>query len=329
MRIQHAITLITLASTLITGCNNPGTQSTSITIDGSSTVFPITEAIAEEFQKQNPTIRVSVGTSGTGGGFKKFAHREIHIADASRPIKPEEATEAAKNGIEFIEIPIAYDGISIVVNPRNTWATYLTTQELKQIWQPASTINNWKQIRNTFPDKPLKLYGAGTDSGTFDYFTEAIVGKARASRPDYTASEDDNTLVQGVAGDEGALGYFGYAYYEANKDKVKLLAIDNGKGPVLPSPQTINDGSYQPLSRPVFLYIRKDAAELPHVQQFIRFYLTQGPELIKSVGYIPLPPRAYQLALQRFQQRKTGSLFARENTIGIKIEELMAKEAAN
>jgi phosphate transport system substrate-binding protein len=298
-----------------------------ITIDGSSTVAPISEAISEEFKKAHPGVDVPVGISGTGGGFKKFIHKEIDIADASRPIKKSEEEAARKNGVEFIELPVAYDGLSVIVNPKNTWVTSLTVAELKKIWEPGSKINNWAQVRPGFPNKPLKLYGAGTDSGTFDYFTDAIVGQERASRSDYTASEDDNVLVQGVKGDEGALGYFGYAYYEENKDKLKLVAIDPGTGPVLPSEETIRNGTYQPLSRPLFIYVRKDAAERPEVQAFVKFYLTKAKDLVRSVGYIPLPERGYELALQRFEKRITGSVFAGGSQVGIKIEDLLSKEA--
>lgn len=306
-----------------------GAQATGISIDGSSTVFPITEAVAEEFQKANPDIRVTVGTSGTGGGFKKFVNKEIVISDASRPIKKTEEEDAKKKGVEYIEIPIAYDGLSVVVHPNNTWAATLTVEELKKIWEPGSKINNWSQVRPGFPDKPLKLYGAGTDSGTFDYFTDAIVGKEGASRADYTASEDDNTLVQGVAGDEGALGYFGYSYYESNKDKIKLVGIDGGKGAIQPSPETINNGSYQPLSRPLFIYVRKDVADKPEVQKFVKFYLKEGRELVKSVGYISLPDKAYELAGERFEKAKTGSMFAGGSQVGVKIEDLLSKEETN
>jgi len=335
--------MIALAAALIGGCSgqketptNSGTPSAGggdqklsgvIPLDGSSTVFPISEAVAEEFMRANPGVRVTVGISGTGGGFQKFGNKEIDISDASRPIKTSEAETARKNGVEFIEIPVAYDGLSVVVNPSNDWCESLTVEELKKIWEPNSKVNNWSQVRAGFPNRPLKLYGAGTDSGTFDYFTDAICGKEGASRADYTASEDDNVLVQGVAGDPNALGYFGFAYFEENQDKLKLVAVDNGKGPVKPTPETINDGSYQPLSRPIFIYVRKDAADRPEVQAFVKFYLTEGRALVKSVGYIPLPDRAYELALERFEKRVTGSMFSGGSQVGVKIEDLLAKEA--
>lgn len=330
--------LLVGAVVILAGCSGEkraGPESTGgttglsgrIVIDGSSTVAPISEAVSEEFKQIHQGVDVPVGTSGTGGGFKKFANKEIDIADASRPIKKSEEEAAHKNGVEFIELPIAYDGLSVVVNPKNTWATSLTVAELKKIWEPGSKINNWSQVRPGFPNKPLKLYGPGTDSGTFDYFTDAIMGKERASRPDYTASEDDNVLVQGVEGDEGALGYFGYAYYEENKDKLKLVAIDAGTGPVLPSTETIQNGTYQPLSRPLFIYVRRDAADRPEVQEFVKFYLKEAKNLVRSVGYVPLPDRGYELALQRFEKRITGSVFAGGSQVGVKIEDLLSKEA--
>lgn len=305
-----------------------GALSGEIKIDGSSTVFPISEAMAEEFMRENPGVRVTVGTSGTGGGFKKFMAKETDLSNASRPIKTEESEGAAKNGVEFIEVPVAYDGLSVVVHPKNTWATCLTMAELNKIWAPGSKVNNWSQVRAGFPSEPIKLYGAGTDSGTFDYFTDAVNGKEGASRADYTASEDDNTLVTGVAGDVGAMGYFGYAYYAENKDKLTLVSIDGGDGCVAPSPETINTGTYQPMSRPLFLYVRKDAAERPEVKAFLRYYLKEGRELVKSVGYIPLPDKAYELAQSRLDKGVTGSLFSGGSQVGVKIEDLLAKETS-
>lgn len=304
-----------------------GGVSGSLTIDGSSTVTPILAAVAEEFSKTYPDARVTVGTSGTGGGFKKFDAGEIDISMASRPIKQEEIDKAKANGIDFIELPVALDGLTVVVNKENTWVDHLTVAELKKIWEPGSKITKWSQIRPGFPDKPIKLYGPGTDSGTFDYFTDAICGKEGASRSDFTASEDDNVLVQGVNGDEGALGYFGYAYYEENQSKLKLVAVDPGTGPVKPSPETINTGTYQPLSRPLFIYVRKDAAERPEVAAFIKFYLAEAGKLVKSVGYIALPDKAYELALKRFEAKTTGSVFTGGSQVGVKIEDLLSKES--
>ncbi|MGB2716035.1 MAG: PstS family phosphate ABC transporter substrate-binding protein [Vicinamibacterales bacterium] len=287
-----------------------------ITVDGSSTVFPITEAVAEEFQRANPGTRVTVGTSGTGGGFQKFCRDETDISDASRPIKVTEADTCSKGNVQFIELPIAYDGLAVVVNPKNTWATSMTVAELKKLWEPAAQgkVTRWSQIRDGFPDREIHLFGAGVDSGTFDYFTEAIVGKEAQSRGDYTSSEDDNVIVQGVSGDELALGYFGYAYYEENKDKLKLVAIDdgddkNGKGPIAPSPDTVKNGTYRPLSRPVFIYPKLKALDRPEVKSFVDFYLSKGMALIREVGYIPLTDHEYELVRSRLTARKTGSMF--------------------
>lgn len=287
------------------------TLSGSILVDGSSTVYPISEAVAEEFMKLHPGVRVSVGTSGTGGGFKKFCAGEIDISDASRPIKPSEAELAAQQGIQYIELPVAYDGLSVVVHPKNDFVDYLSVEELRQIWQPNSSVRRWSDVRPNWPAREIKLYGPGADSGTFDYFTEVICGKSGASRQDFTASEDDNTLVTGVAGDLGSLGYFGYAYYAENQEQLKLVPIKSGDGkPVAPSEKTIEDGTYQPLARPVFIYVSAKSAERREVQAFVRFYLTQGPSLVREVKYHPLSERIYTLALQRFEQRKTGSVFA-------------------
>jgi phosphate transport system substrate-binding protein len=305
------------------GCGRTGSDSerqggtpSIITIDGSSTVFPITEAVAEEFQRANPGARVTVGISGTGGGFQKFCRNEIDISDASRPIKPVEAEACLKASVDYIEIPVAYDGLAVVVNPKNTWATTMTVAELKRLWEPAAQnkIMRWNQIRPEWPDREIHLFGAGVDSGTFDYFTEAIVGKEDQSRGDYTSSEDDNVIVQGVGGDEYALGFFGYAYYEENKDKLKIVGIDdgddsNGKGPIQPSPETVKDGTYRPLSRPIFIYPKVKALERPEVKSFVDFYLNKGTSLVREVGYIPLTDREYELVRARVSGRKTGSMY--------------------
>ena len=272
----------------------------TVRVDGSSTVAPISEAIAEEFNKVAPNARVTVGTSGTGGGFKKFMAAETDISDASRPVKPEEIEKGKAANIEYLELAIAYDGLSVVVNPSLTFIDNLTTAELKKIWEPGSTVTNWKDVRAGFPDKALHLYGPGTDSGTFDYFTETVVGKSGAARPDYTASEDDNILVQGVAGDEGGLGFFGFAYYEASAGKLKLVPIDAGKGPVAPSPATINDGTYAPLSRPLFIYVNKESAKRPEVRAFVEFYLKTVPTIAKDVGYVSLPAETYEAGKSSF-----------------------------
>jgi phosphate transport system substrate-binding protein len=327
MKISRLHPLTALALVLATGlaaaCGGRGEETaaarsggTVIQVDGSSTVFPVTEAVAEEFQKTNPGTRVTVGISGTGGGFQKFCRDEIDIADASRPIKPTEIEACGKAGVTFVELPVAYDGIAIVVNPNNTWVTSMTVAELKRLWEPDARgkILRWSHIRAGWPDREVHLLGAGTDSGTFDYFTEAVMGKSGASRSDYTSSEDDNTLVQGVSTDELALGYFGFAYYEENRNRLKLVPIDdgdetNGAGAIAPSPESIRAGSYRPLSRPIFIYAKTRALERPEVKDFVQFYLEKGGPLSREVGYVPLTDREYQLVRQRFDQRATGTMF--------------------
>ena len=270
----------------------------NVRIDGSSTVFPITEAVAEEYGKAEPRVRVTVGVSGTGGGFKKFTAGEIDINDASRPIKDKEKKMAAKGKVEYVEIPVAYDGISVVIHPENDWVDHITAAELKKIWEPNSKVKTWKDVRSSWPDKEIRLYGPGTDSGTFDYFTEAVNGKSHVSRSDYTKSEDDNVLVKGVAGDKYAMGYFGFAYYVENKGKIKAAAIKNGTAaPVLPTQKSINDGSYAPLSRPVFIYVSKASLKRPEVHSFVKFYIENAAELSKEVGYVPLPQSDYKTAM--------------------------------
>ena len=273
------------------GAGDPGTGSLSgsINADGSSTVFPITQAIAELFNEDAPDVKVSVGTSGTGGGFEKFCAGETDISDASRPIKDEEKQACTQKAVEYVELQVAIDGLSILVNPANKFAKCLTIEELKKIWAPGSTVKNWSQVRSGFPNRELTLYGPGTDSGTFDYFTEEIIGEEGASRDDYTASENDNDLVQGVAGDQNALGYFGFAYYEQNKDKLKTVDVDGGEGCVKPSTETIGSGKYKPLSRPLFVYVSKKAAARPEVASFIDFYLEQAGEIVADVGYVATP----------------------------------------
>ncbi len=299
-----------------------------IKIDGSSTVYPITEAVAEEFGKLAANVHVTVGISGTGGGFKKFTAGETDISDASRPIKDKEMVAAQTGGIEFIELPVAYDGLAVMVNPANTFVDHLTVDELKKIWEPGSTIKKWSEVRAGWPEEELHLYGPDTDSGTFDYFTEAICGKEGECRSDYTPSTDDNVLVTGIAGDQGALGYFGFAYYAENQDKLKLVPVDGGQGPVAPSDTTINDGSYQPLSRPIFIYVKKAAAERPEVDTFVKYYLTKVAGLLKEVGYTALPQAAYDAGLKRYTDRVTGSVFSGGSQPGVKIEDLLAKESA-
>jgi len=275
----------------------------TIEIDGSSTVYPITQAVAEEFQDFYPDVYPIVGVSGTGGGFKRFTVGETDISDASRPIKASEAQAAADNGIEYVEFEIALDGLAVVVNHDNTWVDYLTVEELNMIWNPDSTVDSWNDVRSEWPDQPIRLYGPGTDSGTFDYFTEVIVGESGASRSDYTASEDDNVLVQGIAGDTYALGYFGYAYYAENTDTLKIVPIDSGSGPVTPTDQTINSGQYSPLSRPLFIYVSKASLARPEVENFVRFYMENAEQLVAEVGYTPLPTSVYQQNLETLDQQ--------------------------
>jgi len=322
MRILSLVRFICLTSVLVSCFKQ---YNGKIQIDGSSSVYPITEAVAEEYRNEHSDIRITVGVSGTGGGFKKFARGETDISNASRPISEKEIEACAKNNISFIEIPVAYDGLAVVVSPSNDFVDYLTVAELKKIWEPAAQekIKSWKQVRETFPDVPIRLYGAGTSSGTYDYFTEAIVGKAKSSRGDYTASEDDNVLVQGVSSDKGALGYFGLAYYTENKNKLKLIGIDNGNGPVYPSDSTVNDGRYSPLSRPEFIYVNSKSAANQVVKDFIRFYINSAAELVKEVGYVPLAPEIYQLALQRVLNNKQGSMFVNTSTVGADLKKLM------
>jgi phosphate transport system substrate-binding protein len=333
-RLKGFLVVVAAASMLVTmlpGASvTPGwAQEKIIKIDGSSTVYPITEAVAEEFQKaKRGTVKVTVGISGTGGGFKKFSRGETDISDASRPIVKKEMDICKEMHIEYIELPVAYDGLAVMVNPKNNWVTSMTVAELKKIWEPAAEgkITKWNQVNPTWPDVALKLYGPGVDSGTFDYFTEAIVGKSRASRGDFTASEDDNVLVQGIASDRGGLGFFGYAYYAENPDKLKLVAIDGGKGTILPSEKTVMDGTYHPLSRPIFIYVNMKSTERPEVKEFVDFYLKNAPKLVKQVKYIPLPDRAYKLAELRFAKKVTGTVFGGEAKIGMKIEDLLKLE---
>jgi len=283
-----------------------------VAIDGSSTVFPISEAVAEEFLSVQPKIRVTIGVSGTGGGFKKFMVGETDINDASRPIKSKEAVKAAAARIEYIELPVAYDGITIVVNPANDWVDHLTVEELHQIWMPGSKVEKWADVRAGWPDRKIKLYGPGTDSGTFDYFTEAINGDSQACRADFTASEDDNVLVQGVVGDKDALGFFGFAYYVENAGTLKAVPIDDEMGqdgPVLPSMASISGGAYTPLSRPIFIYVNARAAERPDVESFVNFYIESAPKLVGEVGYVVLPKEIYELVMTRFERRITGSVY--------------------
>jgi phosphate transport system substrate-binding protein len=314
------------------GGTTTGGEAAVIKVDGSSTVFPITEAVAEEFQKEKQgKVNVTVGISGTGGGFKKFVRGEIDVADASRPILAEEMAQAKANGIEFIELPIAYDALTVVVNNQNDWVTSMTVEELKKIWEPGAQgkITHWNQVRPEWPSEKIALFGAGADSGTFDYFTEAIVGKAKASRGDYTASEDDNVLVQGVEGNKYALGYIPYAYYAPHSNRMKAVAIQSEKNkvkePVLPSPENVLAGTYNPLSRPLFIYVARKSMDKPAVKEFVEFYLQNVKTLATEVKYVPLTDTAYAMAVDRLRNMQVGSGFGGVPEVGLAIEELLKR----
>jgi phosphate transport system substrate-binding protein len=313
LQIRHMAPLALVIFTLA-GCGQSsqdartgGTSSSSgpslVTLDGSSTVFPISEAVAEEFQKAEKDVRVTVGISGTGGGFQKFCRSEIDISDASRPISATEIDACKKSGVEYVELPVAFDGIAIAVNPKNSWADNITVAELKTIWAPEAQgkVTKWSQVRRGWPDREIHLFGAGVDSGTYDYFTEVINGKAKASRGDFTSSEDDNVLIQGISNDELALGFVPYAYYEGNKEKLKLVPVDDGKGSAItPTPETIENGTYKPLSRPVFIYVSRKAAERPEVRKFVEFYLKNADKLVREVNYVSLGAASYSASLEKF-----------------------------
>jgi len=306
------VLLIAILSFAVISCGNNkgqdkengGEGSGTISIDGSSTVYPITEAVAEEYRAVQPKVDVTIGVSGTGGGFKKFGRGEINISDASRPIKDEEAAVAKENNISYVELEVAYDGLAVVINPENDWATTFTVEELKKIWEPSAqgTIKKWNQINPAWPNEEIHLFGPGVASGTFDYFTEAIVGKSGSSRGDFTASEDDNVLVQGVAGDKYGLGFFGLAYFEANQDKLALAAVDGGNGGVKPSTETVKDGTYAPLSRPLFIYVNSSSMKNQEVIDFVNFYLDKAGALAKDVGYIALTKEEYAAQKEKFNK---------------------------
>lgn len=329
-RILVGFGTVALVAGFLAASNVPVRAQTTIRIDGSSTVFPITEAVAEEFQKaKRGAVRVTVGISGTGGGFKKFCRGETDISDASRPIVKKEMDACKAAGIEYFELPVAYDALTVMVNPKNDWIASMTVAELKKIWEPAAQgkITKWSQVNPKWPNAPLTLYGPGADSGTFDYFTEAVVGKAKSSRGDFTASEDDNVLVQGIANDKNALGYFGFAYYAENPNKLKGVLIDGGNGPVAPTAETVENGTYQPLSRPIFIYVNRKSAQKPDIREFVEFYLKNAAPLVKEVKYVPLPPSAYKLALERFHKGNVGTVFHGDAAVGVTIDELLKREA--
>lgn len=307
----------------------------TIKIDGSSTVFPITEAMAEEFQKSKKgDVRVTVGISGTGGGFKKFCRGETDVQNASRPILAQEMEDCKKAGVKYFEFPVAYDAMVIVVNPKADWLNEISVDELKKIWAPEAQgkITKWNQVNPKWPDQPIKLFGPGADSGTFDYFTEAIVGKAKASRGDYTASEDDNTLVTGVATDKYALGYFGMSYAEENKSRLKVLALNGGSKaphkdkPVLPTKESVESGTYFPLSRPIFIYVNEASSKRTEVLEFAKFYLSKATQYVPAVKYIALPTKAYEMAQEHLNKGKLGTVFGGHSEVGLKIEDLLKRE---
>ena len=308
-------------------------QGTLVKIDGSSTDYPVTEAVAEEFQKdEKNAIRVTVGISGTGGGFKKFCRGETDISGASRPILKSEMEQCAKEGITYYELPVAFDALTVVVNPRNTFLDKgISVEQLKRMWEPSAQgrITRWNQIDPSWPDAPIKLFGAGADSGTFDYFTEAIVGKSKSSRGDFTASEDDNVLVQGVQRDANAIGYFGYAYYAENQAKLKAVPIIEkaGKPGVSPSMNTVLDGSYQPLARPIFIYVNAKSLDRPEVKKFVEYYMTHGSKLAREVKYVPLPDKAYAMNKEHLAKGKKGTVFGGVAEVGVRIDDLLAREA--
>ncbi len=302
-----------------------------VKIDGSSTVFPVTEAVAEDFQKaKKQKVKVTVGISGTGGGFKKFCRGETDISNASRPILRAEMADCQKAGVQYFEVPVAFDALTVVVNPKNSFIKQLTVAEMKKMWEPAAQgkVTRWNQVNAAWPDQPMKLFGPGSDSGTFDYFTEAVVGKSKSSRGDFTASEDDNVLVTGVSRDVNALGYFGYAYYIENKDMLKAVPIVNDRGQAVePSIETVLNGSYTPLARPIFIYVNAKSLAKPEVKEFVDYYMTNGAALAKEVKYVPLPDSAYTAALRNVQKGKKGSVFGGVAEVGVTIDELLKREA--
>jgi len=322
MRAILAATLIAVAAPL---------QAQIVKVDGSSTVYPVTEAVAEDFQKaKNQKIKVTVGISGTGGGFKKFCRNETDVSNASRPILKAEMADCAKAGIEYIELPVAFDALTVVINPKNSFIKQLTIAEMKKMWEPAAQgkVTRWNQVNPAWPDQPMKLFGPGADSGTFDYFTEAVVGKSKSSRGDFTASEDDNVLVTGVSRDVNGLGYFGFAYYVENKDKLKAVPIVNEKGQaVAPSMEAVEKGTYTPLARPIFIYVNTKSLAKPEVKEFIEYYMKNGAKLAREVKYVPLPEIAYKTAWDHVQKGKKGTVFGGVAEVGVTIEELLRREA--
>lgn len=333
---MKAVFKMASAAVALSACVIPqmaSAQAQIVKIDGSSTVFPITEGIAEDFQKaKKGAVKVTVGISGTGGGFKKFCRGETDISNASRPILKQEMEACKAAGIEYYEMPVAFDALTVVINPRNSFIKQLSVAELKTMWEPAAQgkITRWNQVNPAFPDAPIKLYGAGSDSGTFDYFTEAVNGKAKASRGDYTATEDDHITVKGVGGDVNAIGYLGYTYFAENSKQLKAVPIveKEGRPAVMPSEANVLNGTYQPLARPMFVYVNAKALERPEVKDFVSFYLKEGPRIIKEVKYVPLPAAAYQVNEQHMAKGRKGTVFGGVPEVGITIEELQKRETS-
>ena len=330
--LNMLLAAVVAAAAALVPSTNALAQAQIVKIDGSSTVYPVTEAVAEDFQKSKKgAIKVTVGISGTGGGFKKFCRGEIDISDASRPILKQEMAECTKAGIRYIELPVAFDALTVVINPQNDFIKQMTVAELKKMWEPAAQgkVKTWKDVNPLWPDQPLKLFGAGSDSGTFDYFTEAIVGKAKSSRGDFTASEDDNVLVQGVARDKYAIGYFGFAYYVENQGKLRAVPIvaKDGAPAVGPSMEAVLKGTYQPLARPIFIYVNEKSLAKPEVKEFVQYYMTHGAKLAREVKYVPLPDIAYTSGWDHVMKMKLGTVFGGEAEVGITIEELLRREA--
>jgi phosphate transport system substrate-binding protein len=329
---MHAIRTELAALAMALGTLGAAAQAQVVKIDGSSTVYPVTEGVAEDFQKaKKGAVKVTVGISGTGGGFKKFCRGETDISNASRPIQKKEMEDCKAAGIEYFELPVAFDALTVVINPKNSFIKQLSVEELKTMWEPAAQgkVINWKQVNPAFPDAPLKLFGAGADSGTFDYFTEAVTGKSKSSRGDFTASEDDNVLVQGVSQDVNALAFFGFAYYAENMSRLKAVPIaeKGGKPAVMPSEKSVLDGTYQPLSRPIFIYVNAKALAKPEVKEFVEYYMKEGAKLAKEVKYVPLPAVAYKTNLEHLAKGKKGTVFGGASEVGITIEALLAREA--
>lgn len=328
MRLFRLLAVVTAVAACLPGCKS---RQVRVVASGSSTVFPITEGMAEEYGKEQPDVKITVGIAGTGGGFKRFCAGEIDISDASRPIHQTELATCEKTGVQFLELPVAYDGIAVVVHPSNDWVTEMTVAELKQLWEPAAQgkVKRWNQIRPSWPDKEIHLFGPGVDSGTYDYFTEAIVGKEHSSRGDYTAAVDPNVLASGVAADPLGLGFFGMAYFQENKDKLKVVPVarEAGQPAVAPSLETVRSGQYQPLSRPIFIYVALKSMERPEVANFVSFYFRAAPNLIAKLGYVPLPQKAYDLGKVRAEKRQPGTMFGGKSQVGVAIDQIMEQHS--